>query len=171
MTTAFFIAKRSSLLSSYISNKVSCFFWIIALISTTSLAFGQWGQYSNAYVTPAYAHALYNALSRTLWALAIGWIVIACMVNKAGPVVHFLNWSAWSLLSRLAYTAYLIHPLVILFYLQTSRRSFHATDITMTWFFFGTVCVTYFISALFSIIFESPILSLQREYLKARRNC
>lgn len=88
--------------------------WIasIATFAAANLAY-----YSLATVdhNPSAVHqALYNIFSRLLWALAIAYVVFACIHGYGGPVNRFLSLPFWQPLSRLSYAMYLVSvPLMV----------------------------------------------------------
>ncbi|KAL6448083.1 hypothetical protein ACFW04_000249 [Cataglyphis niger] len=57
--------------------------------------------------------AVYVALSRTIWAIGIAWIVIACSTKHGGIIGQVLSFKVWIPLSRLTYCAYLLNPFII----------------------------------------------------------
>lgn len=89
--------------------------WIasIATFAATNLAY-----YPLATVdhNPSAEHqALYNIFSRLLWALAVAYVVFACIHGYGGPVNRFLSLPFWQPLSRLSYAMYLVSvPLMVL---------------------------------------------------------
>lgn len=69
--------------------------------------------------------AVYMGLSRTLWGIGIAWLVIACYTNNAGILNDFLSFGGFIPFSRLAYSAYLLNPIVTKFLMWTSDSSFN----------------------------------------------
>ena len=57
---------------------------------------------------------LYQATTRNLWALSLGYIIFACAYSQGGVINDILCWKAWTPLSRLSFSAYLVHVNVIL---------------------------------------------------------
>ncbi len=65
------------------------------------------------------ANVLNNTLSRSAWALALGWLVFACHHGYGGFVDRLLSWEAFGPLGRLAFNVYLLHyPLLPLIFAQ-----------------------------------------------------
>lgn len=57
---------------------------------------------------------LYDALSRVIWSIAVCYIIFACVHNHGGLINRFLSHPLWHPLSRLSYSIYLIHLIVII---------------------------------------------------------
>ena len=43
----------------------------------------------------------------------------------AGPINAFLSWRPWTVLSRLTFGAYLMHPVLIIIYFRAQQTAFH----------------------------------------------
>ena len=140
--------------------------WILDLGVFFALIFGQQGFLAGNYVNPSWADGIYNAIGRTGWGIALGWILIACMFEKAGFIAHFLRWPVWGVFARLSYVAYLLHPFILIFYETTLRRPFHATDLNNIFLFLSVTLSAYMCAVLHSLAFESPVIGLQRMFLK-----
>ena len=90
------------------------FLWQVAIVSMAVDVYGL----SNLFATNSPSHQswsmfqsiMYNCFSKTLWSLALGWVIFSCHKGYGGVVNSFLSWKAWIPLSKLSYAAYLIHP-------------------------------------------------------------
>lgn len=69
-------------------------------------------------------YALYTSLSRIAWAMALSYIIYACVHGYGGPVNWFLSLSFWQPLSRLSYAIYLIHFPVVMVVMGSAKSSF-----------------------------------------------
>lgn len=69
--------------------------------------------------------ALFPAFGRTLWAVALGLIIITCATGNGGAIANFLNSKAWLALSRASYSIFLINPMVYLIILFSSEKTLH----------------------------------------------
>ena len=56
----------------------------------------------------------YNGFNRFAWSVAVGWVILACVKGKGGPINQLLSWGAFVPLARLSYCVYLLHVSVIL---------------------------------------------------------
>ncbi|KAK0160025.1 hypothetical protein PV328_007472 [Microctonus aethiopoides] len=103
-----------------INKKFICLMWIVGSLCNILTLFGLFKR--DISVT---CMAIYVALSRSVWAIGISWLIIACYTNNGGIINKILTLNLWIPLSRLTYCAYLINPLIInSIYLQ-SETSIH----------------------------------------------
>ena len=63
-----------------------------------------------------------------------------------GPVNTFLSWKGFIPLSRLTYALYLVHPLVIWWFLASSDRLFHFNLQTYILIYLGTERICFIIT-------------------------
>ena len=56
---------------------------------------------------------LYGGLHRLAWALALSWVILACIKGAGGPVNTILSWQAWVPLARMSFAIYLVHMTVM----------------------------------------------------------
>ena len=55
----------------------------------------------------------YNGFNRFAWSVAVGWVILACVKGKGGPINQLLSWGGFVPLARLSYCIYLLHITVI----------------------------------------------------------
>ena len=139
--------------------------WLTMFGIMFAIIYGLFGVHSGVYVNPRILDAFFNAFARTAWGIALGWLVLATAVNRSGPIGRILNWSGWSLPAKLSYAAYLIHPLILLYFVQTQQRPFHYGDLTTTIFYLGCLLFTFLVSVPFSLLFESPVMAFQKLFI------
>lgn len=108
---------------------------------------------------------VYGALSRTLWAAGLSWIVIASVAGYGGVVTKLLSFGALMPLSRLTYSAYIIHPVVMAVFYGSREEVFDFSPFLLTYFTLGNVTLSYGISFVLSLLFEAPVLALEKALL------
>ncbi|RVE48460.1 hypothetical protein evm_006896 [Chilo suppressalis] len=86
----------------------ACVGWVVC---TATLLFLIFGLYQTELGVAA--AAIYSALSHSLWAACIGWIIIACSTGYGGWVRTLLSAPVLYPFSRVTYCAYLVHPVVL----------------------------------------------------------
>ena len=67
--------------------------------------------------------AFYGGFHRAAWALALGWVIIACTRGYGGYINRFLSWGGFIPLSKISYIIYLMHFFVM--YLMTSVMNYY----------------------------------------------
>ena len=56
----------------------------------------------------------YESTKWSVWSLGLGYVIYACCVSQGALVGWFLSLKIWMPLSRMTFSAYLLHELVIL---------------------------------------------------------
>ncbi|KAH8385804.1 hypothetical protein KR093_011788 [Drosophila rubida] len=137
--------------------------WVLA--SGTMLA-DLWGPFwrilPDTPDSPLIEGALFEPLSRSSWAFAIGWIVWACYNGHGGLINDFLSWSFFTGFSRLCYCMYVIHRIVQLVNAARIQTDTHFSDydaILRWWHDFG---ITLTLSIFATLAFEAPILGIEK---------
>lgn len=97
--------------------------WIISLGLMATVIFANYPLVQLTKSVPVIDHALYESLSRVAWAIALCYIIFACVHNYGGPINWFLSHPLWQPLSRLCYAIYLIHFPVVLVFQGTLKTS------------------------------------------------
>lgn len=92
-------------------------------LSTASILYLIYGLYNTEL--SAVSAAAYSSLSHSVWAVSLGWIVVACSTGHGGYVNKLLSASCIYPFSRVTYCAYLVHPIVIRFLALNSDSPLH----------------------------------------------
>ncbi|XP_025830740.1 nose resistant to fluoxetine protein 6 [Agrilus planipennis] len=144
-----------------ISKRTKTICWIIFPCINLYIIFGIWGR----NLSVEYA-AFFMGFSRTFWGVGLAWLFIACCTNHGGTVDKFLSFRGWVPLSKLTYSAYLINPLIMTMFYGTTGSSQHVSLSGMLFDVCATWLCTFFLSLWFSMLFESPYISLTKLVLQ-----
>ncbi|KAK4881188.1 hypothetical protein RN001_004507 [Aquatica leii] len=131
--------------------------WIICPLINLWIVFTLYGRQISVEFS-----AVYMGLSRSLWGIGLGWLIIACSTNNAGIVNKFLSFRGWIPLSRLTYCGYLIHPLLIHVIYLSAESSQSASLSSFALSIFGIGMLTLFFAFWYSLFFESPYILLTK---------
>lgn len=112
------------------------------------------------------ASAFYTATSRTLWAIGIAWVIIACNTKHGGIVNKILSFNGWVPFSRMTYCAYLLNPPIISSVYLYNESAVHGDILTVAVLFLGNFLITFFVAFLFTLMFETPYMLLMKEFLQ-----
>ena len=101
-------------------------------------------------------------LLRLAWALSVSWVILACEKGLGGPVNILLSWGAWLPLARLSYGIYLVHRIVIDYYLSLPSYTVQLNHPLVIYFILWVVSMSAAISYVSLVCFEKPIGHLEK---------
>ncbi|XP_028171001.1 nose resistant to fluoxetine protein 6-like [Ostrinia furnacalis] len=104
--------------------------------------------------------AVYSALSHSLWAACIGWIIIACSTGYGGWVRSLLAAPVLYPFSRVTYCAYLVHPVVLRYVAMHLTHPIHLGELLVFVLFLGLTVISYVLAFIISVAFEAPIVTM-----------
>ena len=139
--------------------------WLVGIAIGMSAVYGLYGGFQGRVLTDA-ENILYNMFSRTGWGVALAIVLFACHHGYGGPINSFLSMPFWIPLSRLTYTAYLVHPIVLYAVVSSERDTFYYTDVTISVYIAGTTVLSYGAAALVSAFVEFPVANLEMAVFK-----
>ncbi|XP_013404076.1 O-acyltransferase like protein isoform X2 [Lingula anatina] len=108
----------------------------------------------------------YEVISRPLWALALGWVIIACATGYGGFINTILSYQAWVPLGRLTFAVYFVHVFIITIYQSTRINDITISDFTVAILFTAYITLSYVAALVASLLFEAPILGLEKMILR-----
>lgn len=105
---------------------------------------------------------LYEGLSRVAWAVALCYIIFACSHGYGGPINYFLSHPLWQPLSRLSYSIYIVHFLVIIVTMATIKTSPYFSELGAWNAYLGNYVIIVGVAMIATLAFESPIIVLEK---------
>ncbi|XP_077053559.1 O-acyltransferase like protein [Siphateles boraxobius] len=109
---------------------------------------------------PSLPHAVYQGIHRSLWALALVWIILACEEGHGGFVDKILSLGLWAPLSNISFACYLIHPIIIILYNGKQETTMHYTDYNFFYLFLGHLLLSVSLGYVLTVLIEKPYLFL-----------
>ncbi|XP_032677213.1 nose resistant to fluoxetine protein 6-like [Odontomachus brunneus] len=161
MITAYLALKLNKKLVLKRRTVILC--WCLGSACNVSVLFGLCERYISVLAT-----AFYVGLSRTVWAIGLAWILIACYTKHGGIVNQLLSFRGWIPLSRLTYCAYLLNPFIINSIHLYSESADHLNFLTACTMFLGNLVITYFCAYALSLMSEAPYISLTQKLAQSR---
>ncbi|XP_029372307.1 O-acyltransferase like protein [Echeneis naucrates] len=110
---------------------------------------------------PSVPHALYQGLHRSLWALTLTWIILACEDGYGGFINRFLSWDLWVPLSNISFACYMIHPIFIILYMGLQETPMHDTDMNLMYQYLATCVLSMGTSYFLTVLIEKPFRLLK----------
>ncbi|CAN7937292.1 unnamed protein product, partial [Ixodes hexagonus] len=139
--------------------------WTMCSVLMLGVLYGMWPANSGMALPPVGWAAAYSALGRTLWAVGLSWIVLASLAGYGGIVSRVLSWSALVPLSRLTYSAYIVHPVVISTFYGRQEGVLDYSQYLLAYFALGNLAIAYAAALVLSMVFEAPIMALEKVLL------
>ncbi|KAM3957019.1 LOW QUALITY PROTEIN: uncharacterized protein ACR2FA_008954 [Aphomia sociella] len=132
--------------------------WVGWTVCTAILLFLIFGLYQTELGVAA--AAIYSALSHSLWAACIGWIIIACSTGHGGWVRGLLSAPVLYPFSRVTYCAYLVHPVVLRYVAMHLTHPIHLGELLVFVLFLGLTVISYVLAFIISVAFEAPMVTM-----------
>ena len=106
--------------------------------------------------------AAYNGLHRLGWSICIGWVILACVKGRGGPINSILSWPAWIPLARLSYCIYLVHMDLIAYFTSIITFTVYFTHSLALYWVIAMLCFSIFVAYIVVIMFEMPLAHMER---------
>ncbi|XP_037085547.1 nose resistant to fluoxetine protein 6-like [Pollicipes pollicipes] len=139
---------RTGRLRRRLSTPLNLLLWVLAAAVALLVVYGMHAynrEPSRAWM-PAVAVA-YAALHRPAWALACGWVVLACATGHGGPVNSLLSQPSWAPLGRLTSGAYLTSMQLQVSFATQARVPFAFTHTLFVFWFLAHLVVNVALAA------------------------
>lgn len=112
--------------------------------------------------------AVWIALSRLLFGACVAWLTLLCLCDRAGPAGYVLSARFWLPLSRLTYTAYLMHPMVLSAFFAAFQAPLHFTVATGVAYYLNALALSYACAFVLALGVEFPCSGLDRVFAARR---
>ena len=145
---------------------IYCAMWVVAAGCCFSVVYGLYSSFSTHELTRV-ENVSYGMFSRFTWSVGVALMVFACHNGYGWVINDFLSMKVWIPLSRLTYSAYLIHPLVVESIEHSLREPVTYTDYTIAVYIVATVVLSYGAAGVVAVFVEFPLSGLETLVFKA----
>ncbi|XP_071508027.1 uncharacterized protein [Diadema antillarum] len=111
------------------------------------------------------ASVMYYTFSRFTLAVAIAWVIFSCHYGYGGVVNDFLSWRLWSPLSRLTYSAFLLHQVLQDVYGFGLATPIHWSIYKYAILSAGFISLAYVSAFVMFLLLEFPFINLGKMLL------
>eukprot|EP00731_Ephydatia_muelleri_P010596 Em0005g1182a len=139
--------------------------WVLAAGLLMAFIYGLYGTWNQHPFTAA-GNASYIMLSRLAWGVGLGCVTYACHSGHGGWVNTFLSLGFWVPLSRLTFSAYLVHPIVLGVLISGYTGTIHYNVLIGVKLITATVVLSYAAAGVLAIFVEFPLGSLEAALFK-----
>ncbi|KAL3267193.1 hypothetical protein HHI36_011329 [Cryptolaemus montrouzieri] len=148
--------------------KVRYFSWIIGVATMNLIFITGFLFYIPTEEKDYLLSGLYGSLHHFLWSICICWGIIGVSEGYGPWLAPYLNWGPWVLLSRITYTAYLCHGAIQLYTAGIARYPIYAGMFNLFNFTASDLVLAYVAGFLLSLVFEAPIMELEKILLRKK---
>lgn len=135
--------------------------WFAFTLSYITILYGTYWWNNNTPYSRILSTFYYNA-SQVFWALSTGWAILACATGNGGWVNRFLSAPIFVPLGRATYMTYLSHMLIVMSYPGKMNMLIEPTHTVFLYIFISNLFLSYALGIFLTVVYESPILHLQK---------
>ncbi|XP_031622733.1 nose resistant to fluoxetine protein 6-like isoform X2 [Contarinia nasturtii] len=147
-----------------IPKMLNIFAWTLSFASMIVISHIQSLNFERVDLKPI-EYGLYLGGSRIIWSISLCYIIFACVHNYGGFVNWFLAHPFWKPISKLSFSIYLIHFVVIyrIFWMKTSVPF---SEMIVFYNFFITFVISLMMSIIANLAFEAPMTTIANVIFK-----
>uniref|UniRef100_A0A6E8VSC0 Acyl_transf_3 domain-containing protein n=1 Tax=Anopheles coluzzii TaxID=1518534 RepID=A0A6E8VSC0_ANOCL len=142
-------------------SKVFSIVWHLTIVIVPLSWLPSYMFYVNDFPTPSVWMAAYFIMSKSLYGIGIGIVILGCIYGVNGVVKRMLNYPFFEPLGRLTYGAFLVHPFVMRFMFASVRTPVHYSDLLTLSLVFGATVMSYLMALVLCLLIELPTSALQ----------
>ncbi|KAG8228547.1 hypothetical protein J437_LFUL009004 [Ladona fulva] len=142
--------------------------YIVCTVAMIGPILGSWTFYSTSWEYNPISSAVYASLHRLSWAGGIGWGIYALTTEYSWLFGRFFGWKRVYPLGRLTYSAFLVHCGLQLIDVGSQRSPLYISIYSMNLSVMADTLLSFLLGFFMSLLFEAPVLSLQRVLLSSR---
>jgi peptidoglycan/LPS O-acetylase OafA/YrhL len=135
--------------------------WLVALTTLLAVVFGPHSVHRPQLNETVLQAALYRALSRVAWSIAIAWLIFACTHGYGGAIHWLLAHPMWQPLAKLSFCIYVLHLPIQIVLSASEKQSIYLSDIRIAHKFWGDFGFALLLATVWSLAFEMPVPLLE----------
>ncbi|GAA35077.2 nose resistant to fluoxetine protein 6 [Clonorchis sinensis] len=140
-----------------------------AALLTLSCLFGLYGRLHTEVSPMSNLEAsLYAALSRPIWSIGIAICIYLCAADWTPAVNALLTFAGFRVLARLTYCAYLIHPIIIIYYGFSRGEAAHMDNTFLFFTFLAVWLLSQLMATVISMCTEVPVIAMESTLRRKR---
>ena len=140
--------------------------WLMSAGCCFSVVYGLYSSWHGHTLTLAETVSFFM-FSRFTWSVGVALMVFACHNGYGWIINDFLSMELWTPLSRITYSAYLVHPVVVNAISRTLPEPFTYTDYTMAVYIVAAVVLSYGAAGVVAVFVEFPLSNIENLVFKA----
>ena len=134
--------------------------WLLATGLCLTIVYGPHGPFTGEDFSES-ENVAYLMFSRLAWAIGLAIIIFACHNGYGWVVNDILSMKFWLPLSRLVFTTYLVHGVVLFILLFTRNTPLYADEIIVAMLMIATVVLSFSAAAIISTFVEFPLSNIE----------
>ncbi|XP_026315720.1 nose resistant to fluoxetine protein 6-like [Hyposmocoma kahamanoa] len=138
---------------------INCILWVVS-IAVLWLALYACEPFKNIEFDKQIYDNFVNSFMRPMWALGLGWLILACAEGYGGPINWFLSLRMWKLPSRLSYGIYLFHFPIQYVISGAMSQHFFFSVLNCIYNFCGQFVIAFTVSFIFTVLIDSPFSTI-----------
>lgn len=151
-----------------LSNIKVLLLWILALSSMLVVLYSQ-SFFVKGAEYKVFWSSLYNSLARPVWSFGVCLVILLCSFGYGGWINKFLSCSVFNVLIRLNYSIYLVHMLILYVFVSSNFKAPLYLSLEKVFHeFWGDYAFSFFLAILWTLMFESPIIALEKYFKNGR---
>ncbi|UMM37507.1 hypothetical protein L5515_009254 [Caenorhabditis briggsae] len=142
--------------------------WLVAFGIGFACLFSNYDYDNGSYWSP-FAKATFCNFSRLFWSIAVAWVIVANHFGFGGPINSFMSHPIWQPFGRLSYCAYIVHWMVLYYYLNVGDRPIHYFNTWQVYCYYAipATILSYVAAFFWSCLFEVSTLKLEKMLIEA----
>lgn len=158
--------EEKSWLYSLYSNAISRTIVNLSMASLGLLTLFSIWPWNAGLPVPQLLTAIHASTFRFCWSLSVLWFIYLLTVERRSSVYHFLSHPLWHPISRLTYSTFLFHPIIIWLHFGTVEHRLSYTHMEFVRMFAANVVLSIILAMISCLLFESPVVNLQKLLFK-----